>query len=300
MGTPDRTAPADDVVPPPLDELTAALKRVIRVGLPVKPDAAPQLLLELRGVRARAIDAGRFLSRIKALNGLLHGLLTDLGEGEEARALQALFAVHAEDRGTTLTHRRRRAAGILGYNDTHFRKHVETRLLRDLAWLLHEDSQTYTPRTRYAPEPTEISGDTPALRSADVNQQEELVSRIWALVYELRAELIRKAGLEAVEDADPAVIEDAAGTSLWLVARLLSRIHDYLERYGDRILHGEAEFDAESLIRLAGWSYELGPEEATRLRFLIAKIGNHDRDRFLAALAAGNDSRAEPGDAPRG
>lgn len=284
MGTPDRTAPADDVVPPPLDELTAALKRVIRAGLPVKPDAAPQALLELRGVRARAIDASRFLSRVKALNGLLHGLLTDLGEGEEARALRCLFAVHAEDRGTTLTHRRRRAAGILGYNDTHFRKHIEPRLLRDVAWLLHEDSQTYTPRTEYAPEPTEISGDTPALTPADVNAQEELVSRIWALVYELRAELIRKARLEGAENADPSEIEEAAVMALWLVARLLTRIHDYLDRYGERILHGEAEFNAEGLIRLAGWSYELSSDEATRLRYLLAKTGESDRDRFLVEM----------------
>lgn len=294
MGTPDRTAPADDVAPPPLYELTAALKHVIRVGLPVKPDSAPPALLELRGVRARAIDAGRFLSRVKALNGLLHGLLTDLGEGEEARALQCLFAVHAEDRGTTLTHRRRRAAGILGYNDTHFRKHVETRLLRDLAWFLHEDSQTYTPRSRKAPPKIKISGDTPTLTLVEVNEHEELVSRIWALVYELRAELICKARLEAEGDQTvQAEVDDASGTSLWLVARLLSRIYDYLDRYGERILHGEAEFNVEGLIRLAGWSADLSPAETVRMRYLVAI--HPDRASFLANLS--KPSRSEtPGE----
>ncbi|WP_147281305.1 hypothetical protein [Gaiella occulta] len=266
--------------------MTAALKRGIRVGLPVKPDAAPEVLLELRGVRARAIDAGRFLSRVKALNGLLHGFLTGLGEGEEARALRCLFAVHAEDRGTTLTHRRRRAAGILGYNDTHFRKHIEPRLLRDFAWLLHEDSQTYTPRSRKAPPKIEISGDTPTLTPGEVNEHEELVSRIWALVYELRAELICKARLEAEGDQTAqAEVDDASGTSLWLVARLLSRMHDYLDRYGERILHGEAEFNAEGLIRLAGWSYELSPEQAKHLRYILAKSGG-DRASFISEARA--------------
>jgi len=172
--------------------------------------------------------------------------------------------------------------------------------MRDLAWLLHDDSQTYTPRTKYVPEPTEISGDTPSLTPADINEQEELVSRIWALVYELRAELIRKARLEAAEGAEAAEVEDAAGTSLWVVARLLARIHDYLERYGDRILHGDAEFRAEGLIHLAGWSYEFTPEEATELRYVIAKTGGGDRERFLDAIAAAvKDDRPIGEDVPR-
>jgi hypothetical protein len=294
VGIPKRSESSDNAIPPQLEELTAALRQVIRHGLPVKPDKAPQPLLELRGVHARAIDPSSYLSLVKTLNELLRRLLIDLGEGEEARALQILFAVHAEDRGTTLTTRRSRAASVLGYNATHFRKNVEPRLLRDLAWFLHEDSQTYTPRSRKAPPKIEISGDTPALTPADINEHEELVSRIWALVYELRAELIRKARLEA--EGDPAKdvkIEEVSATSLWLVARLLTRVHEYLDRYGERILHGEAEFNAEGLIRLAGWSYELSPEEAVRLRYLLAKTGEGDRDGFLSeVLAQSEASRA--------
>jgi hypothetical protein len=136
---------------------------------------------------------------------------------------------------------------------------------------------------------TEISGDTPSLTPGDINEQEELVSRIWALVYELRAELIRTARLEAIKNADATDVDDARGTSVWLVARLLSRIHDYLERYGDRILHGGAEFRAEGLIRLAGWHYELPAEEAIRLRYVLAKSGEVDRAGFLAALQQASD-----------
>ena len=297
VGTPAAVAEKDNVTPPPIEELTKALKSVLRKGLPVIPDAAPRALLELRGVRARAIDAGDFLSRVKALDALLQALLLALGEAEEAQALQILFAVRAADRGTTLTARRSRArsVGTWEYDDTHFRKNVEPRLVRALAWFLHEDSQNYTPRTRHAPpEKTEISGDTPSLTSADVNDQEELVSRIWALVYELRAELIRKARLEA--ETDPgrqADLEDAGGTSLWLVARLLTRIHDYLDRYGERILHGDAEFNAEGLIRLAGWGYELSQEEATRLRYALAKSGEAERDKFLIEARTALDARTE-------
>ena len=109
------------------------------------------------------------------------------------------------------------------------------------------------------------------------------MSRIWALVYELRAELIRKARLET-DDPTSVEVEEAADTTLWIVARLLTRIHEYLERYGDRILHGEAEYRVEGLIGLAGWSHDLPPDDAARLRYVLAKSGEADRKRFLSML----------------
>jgi hypothetical protein len=283
-----RAARADhaDIAPPPIEKLAEALKVVLRKGLPVTPDGCPKLMLQLRGVRARAIDHRDYLSRVKALNALLQSLVLGLGDSEEAQALQILFAARGAERGTTLTERRSRAAkvGEWDYDDTHFRKHIEPRLVRDLAWFLHEDSQNYTPRTKYAPTPTEISGDTPALTAADVNEQEEHVSRIWALVYELRAELIRLALLETGVDS-PAALEEASGTGLWLVARLHQRIHEYLERFGDRILHGDAEFRAEGLVRLAGWRGELNEDEIRRLRYLLERSGG-ERDPFLTLVRA--------------
>lgn len=273
-----------EIAPPELDDLVEGLKRVLRRALPVTPDQAPDVLLQLRGVRARAIDATDFLSCVKALNGLLLSLLLAIGDSEEAQALQVLFGAKPSDRGTSLTDRRSRASrvGAWDYDVDHFRKHVEQRLLRDFAWLIHDDSQNYTPRTKYAPVPTEISGDSPSLTPADVNEQEELLSRIWALVYELRAELIRKASLEDA-DADAIEIRETTQATLWVVARLLTRIHEYLERYGDRILHGDAEYRVEGLIRLAGWRYELTPEQAAELRLAAAQAGE-SRDGFLKAV----------------
>ena len=294
------SAQSQELATPELGDLTKAMKLVLRPGLPVTPDRAPDILVRLRGVEARAINAADFLSCVKALNALLLSLLLALGESEEAQALQILFAANASDRGTTLTARRSRACrvGSWDYDPDHFRKRVEQRLVRDFAWLIHEDSQNYTPRTKYAPAPTEISGDSPSLTAADVSEQEELLSRVWSLVYELRAELIRQTSLEyAGEDAD--VIRGAAETTLWVVARLLTRIHEYLERYGDRILHGDAEYRAEGLIRLAGWSYELTPEQAAELRLVAARVGD-SRDGFVKALRKSRTGRQLIGGNPAG
>jgi hypothetical protein len=281
VGTPG-AAEKSDLAPPPIEALAAGLKSVLRKGLPIVPDAAPSVLLELRGVRARAVDSSDFLGRVKALNALLQTLLLALGESEEAQALQILFALRASDRGTTLTARRSRASAVgeWQYDDTHFRKHIEPRLVRDLAWFLHEDSQNYTPRTKYAPNPTEISGDTPSLGPDDISEQEEQVSRLWALVYELRAELIRRTRLAAGEQKDSNALAEAEDSCLWTVARLLVAIHEYLETFGDRIMHGDAEFNAEGLIRLAGWTGSLDVTQSRALRLAVARAGG-DREAFL-------------------
>lgn len=106
-----------------------------------------------------------------------------------------------------------------------------------------------------------------------------MLSRIWALVYELRAELIRKARLQETGEDDETV-RDAGVTVLWVIARLLTRIHEYLERYGNRILHGgAAEYRVEGLIRLAGWHHELSAEHALRIRLLCSRADG-DRRRF--------------------
>lgn len=64
-------------------------------------------------------------------------------------------------------------------------------------------------------------------------------------------------------------------------------IHQYPERYGDRIVHGEAEYNVEGLIRLAGWNYDFTTEGGKRLRYVLAKSGERDRDSFLTLLNDG-------------
>jgi hypothetical protein len=269
-----------------VDDIATALHGLLRKGLPVLPDAAPELLLELRGVQARAIDRTDKLSLVKALNQLLVRVLApyEKAEGVE-RALPILFALSPEDRGVTLTTRRDRARSLVGYDQSHFRTVVEKRLVREVAWLLHEDSQNYTPRSRKSPSRSEISGDTPSLAQADISEHEELVSRIWALVYELRAELIRKARLAHVEGTHEEM-QEAADAPLWALARLLNYVHEYLEAYGERILHGDAEFHVESLIRLAGWTAEFTPERARTLRYAAA-AAQGDARRFFTLLGPG-------------
>jgi hypothetical protein len=265
---PDTDVPPPTEEPPSLETLTAALKPVIRAGLPLSPNDAPDELLALRGVYARSTYVDSRQGRTKALNQLLVKLLVDAGDSDSAEAVRHLFAVSAGSRGTPLTRRRTKAYELLGYSERHFRKHIEPKMLADVAWLLHQDSQTYTPRSRKSPPRMAGSGDTPTLTPADISEHEELVSRIWARVYELRAELIRdrlgRSGVATAARGDDAPSDIA----MLVVGHLLLLIDKYLDKHGESILHGEAQYEVAGLIRLAGWRGDLSEHEirAAKLR----------------------------------
>ncbi|MGH3586558.1 MAG: hypothetical protein ACRDQ0_09570, partial [Pseudonocardia sp.] len=78
---------------PQLDEVAGALARVLRRGLPVSPAAVDPVLLELRGVSARAIDPVEVGSRTAALDGILRGLLARFPNARYAPAARALFGL---------------------------------------------------------------------------------------------------------------------------------------------------------------------------------------------------------------
>lgn len=265
-----------------------ALRRSLKSGLPVTPANAEPDLLRLAGVRARAIDPEDEKARVEALDKLFRRLLKRLpGEPKRRAAAEALFGVRGT--GQTLTARRGAAAALLDFDPDHFRKRIEPRILADLAWLLEKDALQYRPRGRKQP-PAEASGDTPVIDPDDLSdperaEHEVLLSRLWSDVYGLRAELIERERWRGVE-GEQVRFEEAAGGALWYLARLLTNLDRYLERYGTAILHGEAEFNAEGLIRLAGWTGELTEAQSRELRYHLKRVGEWDRAGFILGLDA--------------
>lgn len=272
---------------PDLDPLISALRTILRRGLPITPDTADDRLLGLRGVTARAVDPDERLARVAALDKLLRQQLRRLPGGRDRQAAaHALFGIGGTS-GQNLTTRRQTAAAALGYDADHFRKNIVPKILGDLAWLLHQDSLTYAPRGRKQP-PAEASGDTPTIEPEDLDDPERaeheiLLSRIWSDVYGLRAELIERERWRDVVGQEVR-FQEAAGGALWFLARLLTNLDRYLERYGNAILHGDAEFNAEGLIRLAGWSGQVTEAQARELRYRLARAGEWERASFVGSL----------------
>lgn len=256
------------ITPPPVGAVAKALRPIATSGLPVSPDFSDETLLGLRGVVARSIDQSDRLNRVKALDQLIRKLLVYYPDDDLGEAARILFGLAPGSRGNNLTTRRMKAAKEAGYESDHFRKHIEKKILETMAWLLHQDSQNYIPRSRAVPPPLEASGDTPIITQGDISSQDaaehqELLSRLWAHVYTLRAEILRVERLKVWphDPTEPTVsarkLDEAMAARDAEIEKVKILIQKYRDTYGQRIMHGEAEFNVEGLLRLAGWERDV-------------------------------------------
>ena len=243
--------------PPPLDALVTPLRQILRDGLPVSDAFDDMNILALRGVGVRSVMPHDRLSRIKALNELLGRLLVHFPDDTLGEPARILFGLALGTRGLTLTDRRQLAADHTEREIDHFRKRIEPKIVRELARQLHGDSQNYVPRTAPVPEPVEISGDTLYIAVGDVarrdkDMREEALSRLWAEVYVLRAEILR------VERLKVWLSEEALNLALdgraQAVHEMRRLIRDFYNEYGAMIRSGAAEFDVRGLENLVQWS----------------------------------------------
>lgn len=240
-------------------DIAAELKRIVRNGLPVDLARAGDVLPNLRSVIARSVHPSDLISRLDALNQLLARLLADAGEEPQAEAARTIFRVARGTGSLNLTQRRAAAASLLGYDPDHFRKHIEPKLIADLAETIHRDLLRYKARVKRAPESLQPTGDSPRLDEAHFTHQEELISRIWRHVYALRAELIAVGRRERAPDAELRSLEieehrQAAATEERNLRRLVG---EYAETYGEALIrHGDSEYAAEGLVRLVEWTLD--------------------------------------------
>lgn len=115
-----------------------------------------------------------------------------------------------------------------------------------------------------------------------------MLGKVWSAVYGYRAEVIaiqrRLTEAQAEEREPDPDLQEHADTGTWQLGRLLTFVSDYLDRYGEEILHGDTPFNIEGLVALAGWHGGLGGDEAKRLRYVVARSGTEEREAFLAVL----------------
>jgi hypothetical protein len=242
------------------------LRRILRSGFPLTDATAGDVLTEQRVVIASSQHPNERASRITALFGADRSL-----------------------RGTTLTFRRAEAAVVLERSADHVRKHIEPKILEELAYAFHQENLRYTPASDSARPPIAAHEDTPILTDESFTEEEELLCTVWSAVYGYRAEVIaiQRRLIEARDqerEPDPD-LQEHIDTGTWQLARLLTFVSEYLDRHGDTILHGETPFSVDGLVALAGWHGGLGSEEAKRLRWALAGAGTDHRTAFLLRLA---------------
>lgn len=141
--------------------MIAAVQRLLKRGLPVTSAGVDAVLLDLRGVVARAVDPADHVSRAAALDGTMRGLLARLDDARYAPAARALFGLPPADPGLNLTVRRELAAEAAGHEVHHFRKRVEPRLIEKVAWELLADADRFTRSVMIAPRLAPASSPQP-------------------------------------------------------------------------------------------------------------------------------------------
>lgn len=273
--------------------LTKELRHLLRSGFPITDATAGDVLTEQRVVIAHAQHPDERASRITALERVLRQILTEFGRSSRGRAAQILFGADRGLRGTNLTFRRGQAADVLERSFDHVRKHIEPQLLGEVAFALHQENLRYKPASDRGRPELAAHEDTPILTDDSLTAREELLSRLWSAVYGFRSELI--AMQRRIHDEGEAPDPDLpyhADSAKWQLARLLSAVADYLDEYGEEILHGDVPFNVEGLVALAGWQGGIRSDEANRLRYTLARTGPDDRHAFLRALAGGTASNA--------
>ena len=262
---------------PAEDEVVAALGRLLRRGLPVTPAAADTVLLDLRGIVARAVDPADETSRTAALDGTLRGLLARFADTRYAPAARALFGLPPAAPGQNLTTRRNLAAEQAGHEVHHFRKRVEPKLIESIASELLADADRFTRSPMIAPRLAPATGRQHIQADPfawEVAEHEEHLSRLWSAIYATRAELLAVERLISL-DADRMDIIHTAVTAAWRWAAARAEAIGYTTAFAP-------DLDTDALVALAGWTPALTDSQASRLT--EAATGGASREQFVHSL----------------
>lgn len=259
--------------------MVTAVTRLLRQGLPVTSATVDPVLLDLRGVVARAVDPADTASRTAALDGTLRGLLARFPDTRYAPAARALFGLPPAEPGLNLTARRDLAAEQAGHEVHHFRKRVEPKLIEKIAWELLADANRFTRTPMIAPRlaPVTVRQPVPADPFAwEVTEHEEELARLWSALYAARAELLAVERLVSLRVHRIDLIH-AAVTAAWRWAATRAEAIGYTTAYAP-----DSATSVDGLLALAGWTPELTEAQASRLT--EAAVGGASREQFVHSL----------------
>ncbi|MFI8813537.1 MULTISPECIES: hypothetical protein [unclassified Streptomyces] len=277
---------ADRVALEASSELAKELRGLLRKGLPPDPRGDWPRLGALASVSARAGADATPAGRAEALDGVLRRVLGRIEPEGLRSAAKALFGLPPASPGLTLTVRRDLAAKEAGREVNHFRKRVEPEILVGLAVALERDAASQTapwasaPPVRKARSRRRLPPDVYAWEAAE---HEEALTRLWACVYALRAELL--AVERQVSMGDPT--DATADAALWRYGQMQAQARRYRAAYGGELLpDGAAPHD---LADLAGWTPALSPAQ---LLLVADASSSPDPVAFAAAVRTERDGDA--------
>ncbi len=269
--------------------LIEELRSLARKGLPPQPGGDWPRLTSLASVTARAGQDTGPAARAEALDWVLRRVLARLEPQALRESAKALFGLGSAAPGTNLTLRRGAAAKAADREVHHFRKRVEPQLLAALAQALERDAAAQAkpwaspPPVRPVRRRRTLPRDVFAWEAAE---HEETLTRLWALVYGLRAELLAVERQASMGDhAEATAASDAA---LWRYGQLQAEARRYRAAYGAALLPDGGAAPHE-LASLAGWTPKLSPTETVLVADAASAASTHVFMLTVHAATGGGD-----------
>lgn len=267
-----------------LEELADALLPILRQGLPVTPETAGEHLPYFPLVLAHAKGTDH-LARVIGLDVVVTAIVKEWPDTAGGAALRVLFALSPTQRGWSLARRQAEAAELTRYSQDHFRKHVQRRLLLDVAYEFARRNSRYKP---YPVKPMLVGERPPNEPPApgDDLLQLELEARAHAEMFALRADLlaVRRPGEEA-----PATAGRFALDCLWHYARVLDLIATHVNTYGATLRLGASDTAVERAVRVLDTEWPFAPEERAWLGVALAT--HPGREEFAAFVEEDRQGR---------
>lgn len=277
--------PTDDIPDP--SELRAELAKLAAAGcsiadLPTTPKLAGLAIVHAEAKGSRDID-----KRI-ALVAVIREAVEYLGEGPTGQAVRELLGLTSHTRGLLLKDRRELAADVIGVQAETFRKTYERKLLTELADELYRlEAERRIPVRVVRPKrgPASVLDDLRTATGGKSLNRREAEARLWALAYDLRADLLAVARLQA-EGTQEKAIDAQKHSGLWRYARFYDAFARFTDDFGTGLVMAGNEVTVQEAGSLLGFRVPLSDEASGLLRASLSRAEASDVAAWITILPA--------------
>jgi hypothetical protein len=281
---------SSDDIPDP-KELRLELSKLVTTGCSISDlPSVPKLMgLAIVGTEAKG---ARPIDRAIALVAAIREAIEYLGEGPTGEAARVLLGLTSHSRGLLTKERRELAADVLGVQPETFRKNYEHKVLGELADELYRlESERRIPIRVVKPKrgPASVLDDLRQATSGKSLARREAEARLWALAYELRADLLGVARLREHSAADDKITA-LADQALWRYARFYDAFARFTDDFGTALVVAGNEVTVQEAASLLGFRPPLSDEQSARLRIAA---GDAASGTVLAATLRDGDGLQE-------
>lgn len=264
--------PDRENIPEP-SELLKDLKHIVRTGLKVSALTNLPVISSLSIVQATGRGGSRPIDVAIDIEAAVTEAVEKLGDGPTGEAAQLLLGMTPRSRGLLVKDRRALAGEIIGVEPETFRKEWETRVLSELADELYklEAERRIPVRVKRGRSKGAVLDDLRSGSGGKRLDRREAEARLWALMYELRAELLAVARLQD-EKPTSDTWEEPALQALWLYGRFLDAYARFIDQFGTALVMAGNEVTVEEAVSLLGWRPPLDEQQAVKLRIATSSM----------------------------